>query len=157
MYKLILADDEYELRNGLGTYFPWEEIGFELAASLENGQQVIEYLESHSADVLLCDIRMPVMDGLEVAQYIYRKKLPIYMIMFSGYRDFEYAKKAMQYGVRDYIVKSAKFNELVSVFRNLREQLDMENSKKNLPEPQRGISSRLLRPCRRRWSVSLRQ
>lgn len=144
MYKLILADDEYELRNGLGTYFPWEEIGFELAASLENGQQVIEYLESHSADVLLCDIRMPVMDGLEVAQYIYRKKLPIYMIMFSGYRDFEYAKKAMQYGARDYIVKSAKFNELVSVFRNLREQLDMENSKKKLAGASKGYYQQII-------------
>lgn len=128
MYSLLIADDEFELRNGLCKYFPWEEVGFEVVGHVENGRQALAFIENHPVDVLLCDIKMPVMDGLELAEELHTRRLPVKVIFLSGYRSFEFAQKALALGVKDYIVKSTKFNELVNVFKKIRQDLDEESA-----------------------------
>lgn len=127
MYKLLVADDEYEIRNGLCRFFPWKEIGFEVAGQAENGKQALEFLQKNTADVILCDIIMPVMTGLEVAKALQDSKSTVKVIFLSGYKDFEYAQKALEYGVNSYILKSTDYNELIRVFSKVKSDLDEAN------------------------------
>lgn len=127
MYKLLIVDDEYEIRNGLCKFFPWSEIGFEVVGQAENGRKAFDFIQAHPVDAVLCDIMMPVMSGLELAKAISSSKSNVRIIFFSGHKDFEYAQKALEYGVKSYILKSTNYNELIRVFSRLKSDLDEEN------------------------------
>ncbi|SES09802.1 Helix-turn-helix domain-containing protein [Gracilibacillus ureilyticus] len=90
----------------------------------ENGKKALEYLNQHQVDVLLTDIKMPVMDGINLSKEINLQKKPIQIVFLSGYKDFYYAKEALRYGVVDYIVKPGKYEEIHEVFSNLKKNLD---------------------------------
>lgn len=127
MYKLILVDDEVEIRNGLSQYFPWNEIGFDVVGVFDNGKKALAYIDSHAVDVMLCDIRMPVMTGLELAEELHSRQSKIKITLLSGFKDFEYAKLALSYDVKGYIVKPTKYNELYEHFSKLKLELDKAN------------------------------
>jgi two-component system response regulator YesN len=137
MYKLIIVDDEAEIRNGLCNYFPWGQLGFQIVAQFENGLQTLEYLKNNpSADCLLCDIKMPFMGGLELAKELSGHNSKIKIIFLSGHRDFEYAREALAYQVKDYILKPTKYEELIKVFSRLKTELDQSqahNASPHLP------------------------
>jgi YesN/AraC family two-component response regulator len=127
LYKLIIVEDDIHIRTGLSNFFPWGEIGFELAGSFANGQDALDFLAGSGVphvDVILSDIRMPVMDGLELAEQIKKISCPAQIIFLSAYRSFEYAQKALTLNAKNYIVKSTKYDELVGVFKDLKKQLD---------------------------------
>ncbi|WP_020617160.1 response regulator transcription factor [Paenibacillus daejeonensis] len=124
MYTLLLVDDEQEIRSGLSQYFPWHEVGFELVGQCADGREALQFLEKRAVDVLLCDIRMPILSGLEVAQQLYERKSGIKVVFLSGYKDFDYAKQAMTYGIQHYIVKPTKYTELFDVFSSLKLEFD---------------------------------
>lgn len=124
MYKLLVVDDEHDTRDTLCNCFPWDSIGFTIVGQLGNGMEALQYLEKQHADVLLCDIKMPEMSGLELCRELAKRKIPVHIIILSAYRNFEYARQAMQYGVRDYMVKPAKYNDIVQVFSEVKKQLD---------------------------------
>ncbi len=124
MYNILLVDDEKEIRYGLKNYFPWNHLGFEMVHDCENGEKALEYLSQNPIDVVLTDIRMPVIDGLELAKQIYQQHQPVYTVILSGYRDFQYAKEALKFGVVDYIVKPGKYEEIHEVFSTLKKKLD---------------------------------
>lgn len=86
----------------------------EIMGDFENGVQVLEYLEDHPGeiDVILTDVKMPEMDGLHLAQYLFEQESPIEVIIVSGYNEFEYAKKAISFGVSNYLVKPVQKEEL---------------------------------------------
>lgn len=128
MYRLLIADDVFEIRNGLSSYFPWKDIGFEIVGLAENGKQALQVLEEEPVDVLLCDIRMPVMTGIDVARELHARNSSVKVVFLSGYKDFEYAKQALIYGVKNYIVKPTQYDELSSVFQEIKLQLDLERS-----------------------------
>ncbi|WP_397356404.1 response regulator [Paenibacillus sp. N3.4] len=69
-----MVDDETKIRNGLCNFFPWKEIGFEVVAEAKHGKQALEYIVKQPIDVVLCDIKMPVMSGIELAQELYHRK-----------------------------------------------------------------------------------
>ncbi|AZN43963.1 response regulator [Paenibacillus albus] len=129
MYKLMIVDDEVEIRTGLRNYFPWNEIGYEVVCEAENGRQALELLKQHQVDVILSDIMMPIMTGLELAKELHENESPIKLVFLSGYTDFEYAKQAMVYSVKNYLVKPTVYKELVEVFQGLKMELDKERSK----------------------------
>lgn len=133
MYKLLIADDEYETRHGLSSYFPWHDLGFEMSQAVENGFEALAYVESHSIDVLLCDIMMPGVTGLEVAEQLHRRKSPVQVILLSAHQDFSFAQKAMQVGVRNYILKPTKYQEIFDVFSAVKAMLDERGSAQALP------------------------
>lgn len=124
IYELLIVDDEYQSRNTLCTCFPWETIGFHVAGQTFNGLEALKFLKCTPVHVVLCDIRMPVMSGIELAKRLTAQPDPPVIIFLSGYRDFEYAHKALKYGVRYYIVKPARYEELYEVFTTLRQELD---------------------------------
>lgn len=112
MYQLVIVDDEYTIRTGMCNYIDWEAMGFSVAADFEDGKETIAYLEDHHTDVVLTDIEMAEVSGLELARYIKERQLPCKVIILSGYREFEYARKAIEYGVEHYILKPIRMDEL---------------------------------------------
>ena len=124
MYRILIVDDEYEIRNGLCKYFPWNAAGFEVAGQVENGQEALDFLKSFPVDLVLCDIMMPVMSGIELAELI-RKEFPDIKVCFlTAHKDFEFAQKAVSLNVLQYILKSASSTELLNIFHDIKKQLD---------------------------------
>lgn len=131
-YRIVVADDEAVIRDGLIHLFPWENLGFTVAADFSNGLEIMEYLKSHDdVHVVLTDIRMPVMDGIEVAEAM--KSRNIKVIFFSSYEDFAYARSAIKHNVFDYLLKPVKYQELVECFERLKKVLDREYGPKEIP------------------------
>ena len=94
MYRLLVADDEKKLLSGLCDFYPWKELGFQIVARAENGQEVLEYLSRNPVDVVFTDISMPVMSGMELAEILYREYPEVKVVFLSGYADFKYAQQA---------------------------------------------------------------
>lgn len=128
MYKLVLVDDEIEIRNGLKNYFPWHDIGFEVVGTFGNGQQALDFITRNDVDVVLTDIKMPVMGGIELIRRIRELNIDIECMLLSGYKEFEYAKSAMEMGVKNYIVKPTKYQQLFEIFTKLRMELDRKQT-----------------------------
>jgi two-component system response regulator YesN len=124
MYRLLIVDDEEDIRRGLAEFFPWNEIGFEVADTVENGKRALECVRKGGIDVVFCDIRMPVMSGIELAKAIFEENPRMPVVFLSAFKDFSYAQKAIQYGVRDYVLKPTSYEGIRSVFRKLKKELD---------------------------------
>ena len=88
MYRLIVVDDEQTIRRGMCNYIDWNAMGFQVAADFEDGKETIEYLESHPVDVIMTDIEMAEVSGLELAKFVWQKKLPVIVVILSGYKEF---------------------------------------------------------------------
>lgn len=128
MYKLLIVDDEPKIRNGLRSFFPWRELGFEVVSEASNGRQALEYLDANEADVVLCDIVMPKTDGIEFAQILHQRKHPAKLVFLTGHREFEYARQALLYGVKRYLVKPTQSADINEVFLELKAELDEERA-----------------------------
>lgn len=124
MYKLLIVEDEPKLRKGICTCFPWDTLGFEIVAEASNGKFALEYLKSNPVDVVFSDIQMPIMTGIELAKELHAQKSKIKVLFLSGYKDFGFAQKAVFYGVKSYITKPIKYEELIEVFASVKEELD---------------------------------
>ncbi|TDF92323.1 response regulator transcription factor [Paenibacillus piri] len=129
MYKLLVADDETKIRNGICNYFPWTELGFEIVSEAKNGKQALDFILKHEVDVVLSDIKMPVMSGVELAEELYNRKSKTKVVFLTGYKEFDYAQKALIYGVKSYIIKPTKYEELLEVFSKIKAELDEERQK----------------------------
>ena len=127
--RLFLVDDEPAIRQGLADLFPWEDWGFVITGIFENGRQALNALRLRSADVVLTDIRMPVMDGLTLAQRIQEEGLPVHLVLLSAYADCEYAHRGLFYGVKDYIIKPVEYQVMEETFLSLRRRLAAETQK----------------------------
>ncbi len=104
-YTIVIADDEEQLRHSLIRRIPWEEIGFQVVGEAENGIEALEQVERLEPDLLLTDIRMPFMSGIELAREA-REICPTMQIAFlSGHDDFSYAQQAIQYNIISYMLK----------------------------------------------------
>lgn len=95
MYRLLIADDEYEIRTGLANYFPWDTVGFEVADLCSNGVEALSFIEKQTVHAVLCDVKMPIMDGLTFAKLLREKYPDVKLVFLSGYKDFEYVRKAL--------------------------------------------------------------
>ena len=124
MYRVIIADDEELIRAGLRYRNDWNAMGFEVVAMLEDGSDVLKFLEEERADALLTDICMYQVSGLETARVIQEKYPWMKVVLLSGYREFEYAKEAMHCGVYEYLLKPVDYEKLREVFANIKQELD---------------------------------
>jgi len=128
LYKLIIVDDEFFIRKGLES-FHWEGLGFQCCGSAANGKNALELINNKKIDVVITDIKMPVMDGLELSRIIHQKDPDCKIVILTGYEDFSYAKTAIGYGVFDYILKPVDLNELSNTFGKLKTSLDNAREK----------------------------
>ena len=131
MEKLLIVDDEEWIVEGLKLQIPWEEYEIELTRTAQNGREAIEILEKENPSIVLTDIRMPLMDGLELANYVYTQKKECELIIISGYADFEYAKKAIAYGVSAYLTKPVIREELAEAIQEILGKLRLKREQKH--------------------------
>ncbi len=124
LYKIMIVDDEEEVRKAIVNKMDWESLGFEVAADAENGIEALEKAETLDLDVILTDIKMPFMDGLELGRVLQEKHSPIKLILFSGFDEFEYAKEAIRLNVMEYVLKPVNAEELAQVLTRVKGELD---------------------------------
>ncbi len=138
MYTVIVADDEEELRRALIRRVDWESIGFSVAGEAENGMEALELVEKYEPDLLLTDIRMPFLTGIELARQV-REVCPATQIAFlSGYDDFSYAQQAIQYNIISYLLKPISAMELTEELKKIREKIDEKYRQFVLDDGERG-------------------
>jgi two-component system response regulator YesN len=114
--NLLIVDDEPYSLEGLHDLFPWAEWGVRVAALAGNGSEALEYIRTNPVDLVLSDIRMPGMDGLSLARILRDEYPRIRVILLSAFADFEYARKALRYGVKEYLVKPVQYQSLMDLF-----------------------------------------
>ena len=133
MIKVMIVDDEPYIRQGLRILIDWEQYGFRITAEASNGHEAVDVLKNTDIDLVITDIKMPQMDGLELIEYT-RKHISsnIRFIILSGFYEFEYAKKAIKYDVADYVLKPVQREELIKVLEEYKEAYyqHIENLKK---------------------------
>ncbi len=133
LYRIMIVDDEEEIRLGIIKKIDWEANGFIVVADAENGQEALEKAEKYQPDVIMTDIKMPFMDGLELGKKLVELMPSTKIIVFSGCDDFEYAHQAIKINVVEYVLKPINSIELVDVLKRLKLQLDKEyEEKRNL-------------------------
>lgn len=130
MFKVMIVDDEPAIREGLKTIINWNEIGFEVVDAAVNGRDAIQKFERWKPDLTIMDIRMPGMSGLEVIEQIRQQYQQAHFLILSGHADFEYARKALGFGVDGYLLKPVDEDEMQDELRRVygslhREQQDM--------------------------------
>src|SRR3954454_10339813 len=120
MHKVILVDDENFFRKGLRSLIDWESCGFEVAGEAANGDDALELINEVNPELVITDIRMPVLDGLELIKQVMQKEgyHPKFIII-SGYSDFNYAQQAVRYGVHDFILKPIDQEEIEETLQSL--------------------------------------
>jgi two-component system response regulator YesN len=125
-YRLLIVDDEEHIREGLSDLIDWASLGFEVAAKLEDGRQALDWLRRTNIDIILSDIKMTVMSGLELAKYVCEHYPQTKMVLISGFKEFDFARQAMRYNVVNYLLKPTTLSDIVSVFQDVRKRLDKE-------------------------------
>ncbi|OKP76218.1 DNA-binding response regulator [Paenibacillus sp. P3E] len=131
MIKVVIVDDEPKLRQGLQTLIAWESLGFTIAATAGNGRDALKIIEDEEPELLIADIRMPVMDGLQLIQHLRSADHQMQCIILSGYADFEYAKQAIKYGVAGYLVKPVNIAEMTATLKLVRGQIEKERLRRD--------------------------
>ena len=119
MYKVFLVDDEIVVREGIRCNFPWEETDFVLAGEAPDGEIALSMIQDIKPDILITDIRMPFMDGLQLCRSAMRTMPWMYVIILSGYDDFAYAREAISLGVKEYLLKPVSGQELLQVLERI--------------------------------------
>lgn len=130
MYKTLLVDDEVSILNGMAAGIPWEKWGYQVVGMAKDGLDAVEMIEAFYPDVVVSDIRMPNMDGIELMKYLNNNHPEIKIIILSGYSDVEYLNTAIKNGVAEYLFKPTDIDEFEACFSKLRNKLDEEQRKK---------------------------
>ena len=129
-YKVILVDDEEEVIDVMEAKIRWNELGFEVVGSATNGVKALELIEKLQPDVVLTDIKMPYMDGLELARRVRADYPNIYIMLCTGFDEFEYAKEAVHLEIKEYMLKPINAVELSECLTRLKDTLDKEREEK---------------------------
>lgn len=118
MFTILIVDDEAGIRDGLAS-LNWQTIGYEIAGVGAHGLEALAFMEERPVDVILTDIRMPFMDGLQLLGAVKEQYPFVKVIILSGYDDFEYAKQALKLGAADYLLKPTIIEDLFAIFKEL--------------------------------------
>lgn len=154
MLKVMIVEDELLARTGLRMLVEWEKNGFQLVAEATDGQEALQILMRTPVDIVITDIRMPVMDGLELMREIRARNLYCQIVVLSSYDDFEYVKQAMVLGARDYIHKPtmtpdeiiATLNRVAAEIR-IRGQWEERKGQQTLPSKKEQLER-----CLKNWA-----
>ena len=149
MYKILIADDEALMRKGLCTLIDWAKLGCQIVGTAENGLQAKQAVLDYQPDIIIADIKMPVMDGLELARWVCGAQRQIQIILLTAFADFSYAQQAIQYGVSDYVTKTGNMNDIVAAVERCKQKL-----RSCVSEQSGNTIFSSCRPCGQRYSCS---
>lgn len=128
--KLLIVEDETILREGICKVGNWAENGIEICGAAANGYEALKLIDENKPDVVLTDVVMPVMDGIELAREISKRYPEIRLVMLSGHEEFQYAQKAIEYKVREYLLKPAKIELIMEVMLRLKAEILKEREER---------------------------
>lgn len=129
MYYVQIVDDEPITRTGLSKMVDWGKYGFEVACLAQNGKQALEQQEAEEIDMIITDIEMPLMNGLQFIKQVREEEVENNrkakeIIVLTAYDEFQYAKMALRYGVKEYILKPFDIEEIEKILIKVKENLD---------------------------------
>ncbi|MFF2908196.1 response regulator [Paenibacillus sp. NPDC057934] len=130
MYKLILAEDEEDVREGIIGQIDWEKYGFEVVDQAENGREAADAIDRLLPDVVVTDIQMPFMNGLQLAEWIRSRHPNTKIIILTGFDEFEYAQRAIKLQIDEYILKPFSSQELIDVLLKVKGSIESEIAEK---------------------------
>lgn len=149
MLRALLVDDEPYIVQGLSVLIDWNAEGYEIAGTASNGQEALDFLRSKEVDLIIADIKMAVMTGIELLEAIRKEKISeAYFVILSGHRDFQYARTALRYDCMDYLLKPIQKEELIQIVRKV-----AQNCKN--AEQKREESRQMEKDCLARNVISL--
>ena len=129
-YKVIVADDEDVIRKGIVYLIDWDKLNCEIVQECTDGLQVLKYLEKNTADIVITDIKMPKLSGIELMEEIDKKHKGLKMILVTAYTDFEFARKALRYGAVDFVVKNDIITDLPKAVKKAVWQYETEKKER---------------------------
>jgi len=121
--KVLIADDEFQIRTGLEGCIDWKKVGFDEVHIASNGLEAFALFREHHHELVITDIRMPGLDGLALTGEVRTISPETVIIILSGHAEFDYAQRALKLGVTDYLVKPVKLKEFVKLIETIQEKL----------------------------------
>lgn len=128
MTSIMIVDDEALMRRGLATLIDWDSLGCKVVASVENGQLAVEAYKRQPPQIIITDIRMPVMDGLALCKWLHDNHSSAKIILLTAFADFSYAQKAISFGVSEYVTKTGDLDQIVAAVKKCQAELDKEQA-----------------------------
>lgn len=128
MYKVLIVEDEWLVREGLKQTIPWEQVGCELVGEASDGLAALELIERLEPDIVLSDIRMPGLDGIGLAERLSLQHPQLKIVFLTGFDDFVIAQKAIKLGAADFVLKPTNPDELLDVLGRIKAKLDEEHT-----------------------------
>lgn len=132
MYKVLLVDDERIILEGISSMVDWQTHGAELAGTARNGIEALDFIEKHKPDIVISDIKMPGMDGLQLVEKAHELYPETAFILLSGFSEFDYARTAMQYGVKHYLLKPCNENAIIEALLEAMEELQGQRNREEV-------------------------
>ncbi|NOU96915.1 response regulator [Paenibacillus sp. LMG 31456] len=130
MYKLILVEDEEDVRESVVQEIDWAQYGFEVVDNAENGKEAQDMIERWLPDVVVTDIKMPFMDGMQLSEWIRDKYPTTKIIILTGFDEFEYAQKAVKMHIDEFVLKPFSSRELINALIKIKLLIDEEMAQK---------------------------
>lgn len=127
--KMLIVDDEPVIGKGLKLTIPWSESNVEVVGIAYDGMEALDFIQQKDVDIVLTDVKMPYMNGLELIEKAQLERQDIKFVVMSGYEEFDFARKAVKLGVKDYLLKPIKIDELMNVIHDLVQQIQSKRSK----------------------------
>lgn len=112
MWNVMIADDENYMLEAMENLIDWNKMDCQLVYKAKNGYVLLEQIKKNQPDIIITDIKMPLVSGIEVAKYVYENQLPIQVVILSAYAEFQYAQEAIKYDVCGYILKTSAIEML---------------------------------------------
>ncbi|EKN65253.1 AraC family transcriptional regulator [Neobacillus bataviensis LMG 21833] len=131
MYKVIIADDEYMIKKSLTVMIENAPFNFKVVGTAEDGKEAMDLIKEFRPDLLVTDIRMPVMDGLDLIHQLHEEHESTEAIVVSGYGEFEYAQRALRMGAADYLLKPIKVDLVQEALKRVSEKLRARSQRKS--------------------------
>lgn len=132
MYKVLLVDDERTILDGISSIVNWENQGVILSGTANNGVEALDFIKKHQPDIVISDIMMPGLDGIQLLQKTFKIYPLIKFILLSGYSEFEYAQQAMGYGVKHYLLKPSNEDIISQALEEVVSELELQKNQELL-------------------------
>lgn len=131
MFKSIIVDDEKNIRERMANHFPWGDFQFEVVGTAANGLDALKLIDDLQPDLVMTDIKMPKMDGLELVEIIHEKYPHIVVIILTAYRDFELAQKAINFNVKGFLVKPIMKSDFRQMMLRIQDEAKLKAKQTN--------------------------
>lgn len=131
MHDIIIVDDEPIISNGLINFIDWADLECRILCSAENGFEAVERIKEKAPDIVITDIKMPGLDGIELSKFLYENYPSIKVIILTGYADFSYAQSAIKFGVVDFVLKPAFTEKIIEAVNKAKKVIHEQREREN--------------------------